>query len=202
MLSMLCLLSAQQCHEYLPLVTPFCRCKKSSTQRFSALFLITQQVAKLRHPDLQSLVKEVGDFSVFLDVILFFLLVFFLWWPLSVLASSIHPFLTWKINKVLSFLFCYQCQDSWVRSWQWWQWFNQQVQWQEETCRLKSSVAFAAPWGIWTNRESIWLFTEAACPVMWYYSEYAGSLISFEEKYLIPRKFHRKPILLPILFLW
>lgn len=113
-------------------------------------------------------------------LVLLFLLVFFLWWPLSILALLIHPFLTRKINKVfLSFLFYYQCQHS----------YNTEVGLgvnnddsdsinrsddREETCRLKSKVASAAPWSTWTNRESIWLFTEAARPGTWYYSEYAG----------------------------
>ena len=35
----------------------------------------------------------------------------------------------------------------------------------DETCRLKSNVAFAALWSAGTNRESIWLFMEPACPV-------------------------------------
>lgn len=40
---------------------PFCRCKKSSTQKFNAVLPITQQVAKRRHSDSQSLVKGMED---------------------------------------------------------------------------------------------------------------------------------------------
>lgn len=38
-------------------------CKNSSTQKFNAVLLITRQVAKLRHSDSQSLVKEMEDFG-------------------------------------------------------------------------------------------------------------------------------------------